>query len=143
MNRAVTVLLSRARARFFDVRAAATEELPCLHSADTRGARFHSDRADAPGRGEHAYHGRLREEQRRHLSAVIERLTPLAAGDPTLELVLAGPEYLTRALEASLPAPLRARVIGTLRVDPKRTTAATITRQTKQLQETWAQLVPV
>jgi hypothetical protein len=66
----------------------------------------------------------------------------LAAADAALDVALAGPEDVTRAVQASLPAPLRARVIGTLRVDPKRTTASTITRQTKQLQETWAQLVP-
>jgi hypothetical protein len=66
----------------------------------------------------------------------------LAAADAALDVALAGPEALTRALEASLGASLRARVIGALRVDPKRTTVGTITRQTKQLQETWAQLVP-
>ncbi|HEY7195189.1 MAG TPA: host attachment protein [Gemmatimonadales bacterium] len=142
MSRVITVVLSRGRARFFDVRADHTEELACLHSPETRGGKFHSDRSGAPGSGEHAYHGRRHEEQRRHLAAVADRLMALAAADAALDVALAGPEDVTRAVQASLPAPLRARVIGTLRVDPKRTTASTITRQTKQLQETWAQLVP-
>lgn len=141
MTRVVTVVLSRGRARFFDVRSETTAELPCLHSPETRGAKFHSDRADAPGRGEHAYHGRLREEQRRHLSAVVDRVTALAHADATLELALGGPEPLTRALETLLPPALRTRVIGTLRVDPKRTTAAAISRQTQELQRAWTQLV--
>lgn len=142
MSRVLTVVLARARARFFDVRPATTEELPCLHSPETRGAKFHSDRADAPGRGEHAYHGRLREEQRKHLTAVVDRLSALARTDAMLELALAGPEQLTRALESLLPPALRARVIGTLRVDPKRTTASTIARQTKQLLQAWTSLIP-
>ena len=142
MTRVLTVVLSRARARFFDVRAEGTEELPCLHSPGTRGGKFHSDRADAPGRGEHAYHGRIREEQRRHLTAAVDRLTALAAADPILELVLAGPDELVKATEAILTPALRTRLIGTLQVDPKRATAATITRQTKQLQQAWTQLMP-
>ena len=142
MNRAITVVLSRARARFFDVRAEGTDELPCLHSAETRGGKFHSDREDAPGRGERAYHGRIREEEHRHLRAVVDRLTTLAAADAILELVLAGPGELIKAAEAMLTPALRARFIGTLHVDPKRTTAATISRKTKQLQQAWTQLVP-
>jgi hypothetical protein len=135
------VLLSRGRARFFDVRSETTKELPCLHSPETRGGKFHSDRADAPGCGEHAYHGRLREEQRGHLTAVAARLAGLAQADGTLELALAGPQALTRALEGHLTTALRARVIGILRIDPKRATASTITRRTRQLQEAWTQLV--
>lgn len=142
MSRIVTVVLSRARARFFDVRADGTEELPGLHSPETRGRKFHSDRADAPGRGEHAYHGRIREEQRRHVAAAVARLTALATADPALELALAGPNELTKAAEAMLTPALRTRVIGTMHVDPKRATAATITEQTKQLQQAWIQLMP-
>lgn len=144
MNRVLTVVLSRSRARFFDVRPTGTEELACLRSPATRGAKFHSDRQDAPGRGEHAYHGRAREEQRRHLTAVVERLAALMAGaDATLELVLAAPADLTRAGERILTPEQRARLIGTLRVDPKRVTAGIIARETKQLQQAWTELLPV
>lgn len=144
VNRTLTVVLSRSRARFFDVRPTGTEELTCLLSPATRGGKFHSDRQDAPGRGEHAYHGRLREEQRRHLTAVVERLTALIGGaDATLEVVLAGPDDLIRAMERILTPGQRARLIGTLRVDPKRVTAGIIARETKQLQQAWTELVPV
>ncbi len=142
MTRVLAVLIERGRARFFDVQSKFAAELPCLRTPATRGARFHSDRRDAPGRGEHAYHGRRREEQRRHLTAVASRLAALVNQDATLELALAGTAQLTGMLEALLPEPTRARVIGTLRVDPRRVTAATIARQTKQLQQAWTQLVP-
>lgn len=142
MNRVVTVVLNRTRARFFDVRPAGTEELACLHSPGTRGGKFHSERQNAPGQGERGYHGRVREEERRHLTAVVERLSALARTDAALELALAGPQPLTRSLETLMAPPLRARVIGTLRVDPKRTTASTITRQTRELLQAWARLMP-
>jgi len=142
VNRVVTVLLGRARARVFDVRAEGTKELPCLHSPETRGGKFHSDRADAPGRGEHAYHGRIREELRRHLAAIVAHLTVLTTADAMVELVLAGPQELVKAAEALLTPALRARLIGTLRVDPKRATVAIITRKTKELQQAWTQLMP-
>lgn len=142
MSRVLTVVVNRSHARFFDVRQTATVELAGLHSPATRGARFHGDRQDAPGLGERAYHGRLLEEQRRHLTAVASRLAALVGQDAALELVLAGPAHLTGMLAALLPASTRARLIGTLRVDPRRVTAGTIARQTTQLQQAWLQLVP-
>jgi hypothetical protein len=144
VNRILTVVLSRSRARFFDVRPTGTEELACLFSAATRGGKFHGDRRDAPGRGEHAYHGRVREEERRHLAAVVERLAALIGGaDATLEVVLAGPDDLIRAVERILTPGQRARLIGTLRIDPKRVTAGIIAREAKQLQQAWTELIPV
>jgi hypothetical protein len=67
----------------------------------------------------------------------------MAGADATLELVLAGPADLTRAGERILTPEQRARLIGTLRVDPKRVTAGIIARETKQLQQAWTELLPV
>jgi len=54
VNRMIAVVLERGRARLFDVGPEEAVELSCVHSLSTRGGRFHSDRADAPGRGEGA-----------------------------------------------------------------------------------------
>lgn len=141
MSRAVVVVLERGRARFFDVGPEKTVELSCLHSPGTRGGKFHSDRADAPGRGENAYHGRIREEARRHIAAVAARLVALDH-DQSLELVLAGPDDLTRALRRALPQSLDARVIGTAHLDRKRITPAIIQREARRLQADWTQRLP-
>ena len=141
MIRVVVVVLERSRARLFDVGPEEAVELSCLHSPGTRGGRFHSDRADAPGRGEHAYHGRLREEERRHITAVAARLVALDH-DQSLELVLAGPADMRRALRRALPQSFDARVIGTAQLDRKRVTPAIIRREARRLQADWTQRLP-
>ena len=141
MSQVVVVVLERGRARFFDVGPEQTVELSCLHSPATRGGRFHSDRADAPGGGEHAYHGQLREEERRHVAAVVARLVALDQ-DHSLELVLAGPDDLTGALRRALPRSLNARFIGSLHLDRKRITPAIIRREARRLQAEWTQALP-
>jgi len=137
----LAVVLDRAHARFFDVGPTATVELPCLRSPATRGGKFHSDRADAPGRGERAYHGRLREEERRHIAGVAARLVALDR-DPAWELVLIGPEHLTRALRRVLPRALDGRCIGTAHLDFKRLTPAIVQREARRLQADWTQRLP-
>jgi hypothetical protein len=132
------VVLDRAHARVFDIGPTETVELPCLVSPATRGGKFHSERGDAPGRGERAYHGRLREEERRHLAAIAACIETLAR-DPALEVVLAGPDNLTRALRRLLPRPVAARCIGTMHLNPKLVTPAIVTREARRLQADWVE----
>ena len=141
MSRLVAVVLDRAHARFFDIGPASTVELPCLQSPATRGGKFHSERGNAPGRGEHAYHGRLREEERRHIAGVAARLVALDR-DPAWELVLVGPDNLTRALRRVLPRSLDGRCIGTAHLDFKRLTPAIVQREARRLQADWTQRLP-
>jgi len=135
VSHVLAVVLDRAHARFFDVGPSETVELPCLQSPATRGGRFHSDREDAPGRGEHAYHGRIREEARRHMAAIVERLVALEQRDSSLDFVLAGPGDAARSLRGVLPPTLDARVIGTTRLDPALVTPAVVRRTAQQFSE--------
>ena len=48
----LTVVLDRTAARFFEVTAFGAEEVDDLRASSTRGGRYHSDRQDAPGKGE-------------------------------------------------------------------------------------------
>ena len=141
MTRILAVALDRAHARFFDVGPTATLELASLRSPATRGGKFHSDRADAPGRGESAYHGRLHEEERRHIAGVAARLVALDT-DPAVEFVLMGPDNLTRALRRALPRSLDGRCIGTAHLDFKRLTPAIVQREARRLQADWVQRLP-
>jgi hypothetical protein len=141
VSRLVAVVFDRAHARVFDIGAAGTVELPCVWSQATRGGKFHSERGDAPGRGERAYHGRLREEERRHLAAIAACIEALAR-DPSLEVVLAGPDNLTRALRRLLPRPVDARCVGTMHLNPKLVTPAIVEREARRLQADWTQRLP-
>jgi hypothetical protein len=127
-SRVLAVVLDRAHARFFDVRAWETVELTSLQSPAMRGGRFHSDRQGGPGWGEHAYHGRIREERRRHLAAVAERLAGFTREHPETSIIIAGSGIAAGAFRRALPPELRERVLGTVRLNPTEVTPAQVAR---------------
>jgi peptide subunit release factor 1 (eRF1) len=111
-------LLDRSHARFFRVAMDDVTELPGLAYPARRGGKYHSDRKDAPGWGEHDYHHRIREERHRHAAAVAERLAREVAGGPWLGLVLAGPARVTSEQARFLPHPLQGMVLDSARLNP-------------------------
>jgi peptide subunit release factor 1 (eRF1) len=122
------VVTDRAHARFFDVGTTGAVELTSLQSPAGRGGKFHSDRADSPGSGEHAYHARRQEEAHRHLSAIVERLAAFEAQHPDTGVLLAGPGTAAGALRRALPPALGRQVIGTAKLNPLEVTAAIVHR---------------
>lgn len=132
-NRVFAIVTDRAHARFFDVSAAAAVELTSLQSPAGRGGRFHSDRGDSPGSGEHAYHARRHEEARRHLAAIVERLAAFERQHPGTDVLLAGPGTAAGTLRRALPPALAPRVIGTARLSPLEVTPAIVHRTAMQL----------
>jgi peptide subunit release factor 1 (eRF1) len=119
----LAVLIDRGHARFFHVTASGAVELPGLASVSRRGGKFHSDRRDSPGWGEHDYHNRIREERHREHAAVSHRITELAASLAPRGILLAGPQKETAALARFLPRGLAARLVGTARLNPTAVTA--------------------
>lgn len=124
----IAVVLDRRRARFFDVNNGSAVELPGLRSPATDGGRFHSDRADSPGRGERKYHQRLAEEERRHYGFVAQRLAALTEERPGEPVVVAGQGPAAATFRRSLPDDLARRVIGAARLNPARVTPAAVHR---------------
>ena len=118
LGRVIVVALDRAHARFFVVTPFDLEELPCLAPASTRGGRFHSDRQDAPGFGEHTYHNRIRTERERHYEAVAQCLRKAVRERQVEGIVLAGRERDTSAVARFLGPTLAARVRGTAHINP-------------------------
>ena len=125
-DRLIAVVFDRAHTRLFEVTAAGAVELPSLHSPAMRGGRFHSDRQGGPGWGEHDYHGRIREEERRHYAAIAERLIQLQHSHPNAGVVLAAPGTAAAALRGVLPAALADQVIGTVQLNPTEVTLARV-----------------
>jgi peptide subunit release factor 1 (eRF1) len=125
-GRLVVVALDRAHARFFEVTAFGPVELPCLADPGTRGGRYHSDRADAPGWGERDYHHRIQAERERHYDAVARHLRSLDRQGPVHGLVLAGRDEDTKALARFLEPALARRVWHTARINPTAVAAAEI-----------------
>jgi peptide subunit release factor 1 (eRF1) len=130
----LAVVLDRAHARFFEVTDAGVKELPSYQSPAMRGGRFHSDRQGSPGWGEHAYHGRIREEQRRHVEGVVQRLLRLDRERPADGLLVAGIGGAVASLALALPPTLADRLVATTRLNPTEVTSATVADAARRAQ---------
>lgn len=128
IGRVLVVVIDREHARFFNVEAGDTQaaELPGLHSPAMRGGKFHSDRQGGPGWGEREYHGRIREEERRHVAAVVDRLVRLDQEREVDGFLVAGPGPSASALMHVLPPAIADRVIGTTHLNPTELTPAVV-----------------
>jgi peptide subunit release factor 1 (eRF1) len=141
IGRVLAVVLDRAHARFFEVTATGVTELPNFQSPGMRGGTFHSDRQGGPGWGEHAYHGRIREEERRHLDGVVEHLLRLDREHPADGLLVAGPGApITAALTKALPPTLADRLIGTAGMNLLEVTPAVVGRAARAAHAAWRPL---
>jgi peptide subunit release factor 1 (eRF1) len=134
-GRLLTVVLDRASARFFEVTAYDTRELPGLRADSTRGKRFHGDQDGSGGWGEHAYHNRIRQEKQRHYEAIARELFSIDRRQPAHGIVLAGPGPEAGAVKPFLHSYLTERLIGTARLNPKDVTLATVHSATLTVRE--------
>jgi peptide subunit release factor 1 (eRF1) len=114
----LTVVIDRKHARIFEVTSAGSAELACVMTASLLGGKFHSDREEAPGWGEHGYHRRLKQEHHRHYAAVVQRVEELLRTRAIRGLVLAGTRDSTSALARFLPDRLGRHVLGTAKLNP-------------------------
>lgn len=120
----LVVVLDRRHGRFFHVTPRGSTELPALVVISTRGGKFHSDRGDAPGWGEHDYQQRLEQEHHRHYANVVQRTEELLRDAPVRGVVLAGPLDHTSALVRFLPDSIAKRLLGTAKLNPTAVSAA-------------------
>ncbi|MFL5403311.1 MAG: hypothetical protein ACJ8BF_10890 [Gemmatimonadales bacterium] len=134
-GRLLTVVLDRTAARFFEVTAYQTNELPGLRADSTRGKKFHADQDGRGGWGEHTYHNRIREEKQRHYEAIARELFAIDRRQPAHGIVLAGPGPEAGAVEPFLHSYLAERLIGTVRLNPKDVTLASVHAATLAVRE--------
>jgi peptide chain release factor subunit 1 len=136
-GRLLTVVLDRTAARFFEVTAYDTTELPGLRADSTRGKRFRGDTHGPPGWGEHTYNNRIREEKQRHFEAIARELFAIDRRQPAHGIVLAGTDTEAAAVEPFLHNYLVERVIGTARLNPKEASPAGVHEATLAVREAW------
>ncbi len=135
-GRLLTAVVDRTSARFFEVTAFDTRELPGLRSASTRGSRFRGDQ-NGPGWGEHTYNNRIREEKQRHFEAVARQLFTLDRGHPAHGIVLAGTGTEAAAVQPFLHSYLTERLMGSVKLSPKDVTTATVHQATLAVREAY------
>jgi len=134
-GRLLTVVLDRTSARFFEVTAYETRELFGLRADSTRGKRFHGDQDGTSGWGEHTYNNRIRQEKQRHYEAIARELFTLDRRRPAHGIVLASTGSDAGAVEPFLHSYLVDRLIGTVRLNPKEATLASVHTATLAVRE--------
>lgn len=134
-GRLLTVVLDRTSARFFEVTAFETRELPGLRAESTRGKRFHGDQDGSGGWGEHTYNNRIRQEKQRHYEAIARELFTMDRRHPAHGIVIAGTGADAGAVEPFLHSYLVERLIGTVRLNPKEATLPSVHAATLAVRE--------
>src|SRR6266850_770382 len=89
----------------------------------------------AGGFGEHNYHMRIREERQRHYARVADRIFQIHTQRPVAGLVVAGIGVDAAALLPHLHTYLHDLVLGVVRLNPKRVTAAEVREAALSLRE--------
>ncbi len=135
-GRLLTAVVDRTSARFFEVTAYDTRELPGLRSSNTRGGRFHGDQ-NGPGWGEHTYNNRIREEKQRHFEAVARQLFAIDRAHPAHGIVLAGTGTEAAAVQPFLHSYLAERLMGSVKLNPKDATPSTVHDATLAVRESY------
>ncbi len=121
----LTVVLDRTSAKIFEVTAFGAEAVEEITADATRGSRFHPDRG-APGKGEHTWHNRIREEKQRHFANIAQSLFELHRRRPVHGVVLAGPGREAGAVAAFLHPYLAERLMGVVSLNPKEARTAVV-----------------
>lgn len=133
-SRVLAVVADRRSARFFEVGYGGAQELEGMVAVEaTRAARYHPEREVLSGFGEYRFHNRIREEKHRHLARVAESVAGHFKARAFEALVLGGIGVDAQALLPHLAPELRARVLGVLKLAPRRTTAAVIRERAMEL----------
>ncbi len=136
----LVAVCDRTGARFFDVSAFAIVERPSLTSPAPRRGKFHGERQLMRGgvtgaMGEHAFHGRIREEKHRHYARVAEEIFRVHAQQPLTGLVLAGVGVDAAALVPHLHTYLHDLLFGVVRLNPRTATPVEVREAVLALRE--------
>jgi peptide subunit release factor 1 (eRF1) len=130
----LAVVVDRAHARFFEVAADGTSELPCLQTPASRGGRFRSDRRDSPGWGERHYHNRMASQKHRHFAAVAQEASRLLRAGRLKGVAVMGPSVQAKAMVEFLPDGLRHQLLGIANLNPTAVNPAEVGQATWLLQ---------
>ncbi|MGH7562240.1 MAG: hypothetical protein ACRENB_14605 [Gemmatimonadales bacterium] len=116
VGRLLAAVVDRTGASIYEVTAFATRKLEEVAAAPRRGRRFHKDRRDAPGAGEHGFHNRLRHEREQLLASVAARLFDIDRREPVRGIVLASAGTEGESLKMFLHPYVANKLVGSVRL---------------------------
>jgi peptide chain release factor subunit 1 len=118
--------VDKSGATIYEVTAFEARKLADLEATARKGGRFHSDRHEAPGKGEHGFHNRLRHEREQLFDAVATRLFDLDRREPVRGIVLASAGNESESLRMFLHPYVAGKVVGTARMPRRKASLATV-----------------
>ena len=141
----LAVVYDRTAARFFEITAYETIELPGVPAIDaSRAGKFHGasqrqvlSRAGTPSgsAGEHNYHQRIRTEKQRLYAQIADRVFQINRAQPLAGLVLGSVGVDAGAVIPHLHTYVHDLVLGVVKLAPKKTTAAEVREAALALRE--------
>lgn len=127
--------VDKSGATIYEVTAFEARKIADIEAAARRGGRFHSDRHEAPGRGEHGFHNRLRHEREQLFDAVATRLFDLDKREPVRGIVLASAGTEAEALRMFLHPYIAGKVVGTARMARRKTSIGAVHATALEIRE--------
>jgi peptide chain release factor subunit 1 len=135
VGRLLLAQVDKNGATIFEVTAFEARKIEDIDAARRKGGRFHTDRHQAPGIGEHGFHNRLRHEREQLFDAVATRLFDLDRREPVRGIVLASAGTEADALKMFLHPYVAGKVVGSIRMARRNVTLATAHATTLEARE--------
>jgi peptide subunit release factor 1 (eRF1) len=115
VGRLLAAVLDKKGASLYEVSAFEARKLEDLASGAPRGRRFHAARRDAPGKGEHGFHMRLRHDREQLFALVAQRMFELDRAAPVRGIVLGSAGNEAEGLRMFLHPYIEKKVLGVTR----------------------------
>lgn len=129
--------IDKSGGTIYEVTAFEARKIAEIEAVARKGGRFHSDRHEAPGKGEHGFHNRLRHEREQLFDAVAARLFDLDRREPVRGIVLASAGNEAESLRMFLHPYVAGKVIGTARMARRKASIQTVHATALEIREAY------
>ena len=137
VGRLLLAEVDKSGATIYEVTAFEARKIADIEATARKGGRFHSDRHQAPGKGEHGFHNRLRHEREQLFDAVAARLFDLDRREPVRGIVLASAGNEAESLRMFLHPYVAGKVVGTARMARRKASIGTVHATALEIREAY------
>ena len=137
VGRLLLAEVDKSGGTIYEVTAFEARKIADIEAVARKGGRFHSDRHQAPGKGEHGFHNRLRHEREQLFDAVAARLFDLDRREPVRGIVLASAGNEAESLRMFLHPYVAGKVVGTARMPRRKASIQTVHATALEIREAY------
>lgn len=137
VGRLLLAEVDKSGATIYEVTAFEARKIADIEAVARKGGRFHSDRHQAPGKGEHGFHNRLRHEREQLFDAVAAKLFDLDRREPVRGIVLASAGNEAESLRMFLHPYVAGKVVGTAKMPRRRASIQAVHATALEIREVY------